>query len=152
MIDKQASLAPSQFAREEWPFYWVTRVTGRYLEMLEARLKKIGLDVSRWRVLSCLAEDEQMSISDIAEQAIVKMPTMMKLIQRMEGDGLVATAPRVSDGRVTEVRLTERGLDAREAALDVATQIHDRCFAAIPEGERDQLNALLRTVFTALRD
>jgi len=150
MAEPSTTVEKSEFSREKWPFYWLTKVTGRYLELLEPRLKKIGLDVSRWRVLSCLAEDDQISISEIAEQAIVKLPTMMKIVQRMESDGLVSMATRASDGRVTEVRLTEKGARAREEALAIAQLIHDRCFADVPEREREALNAQLRGIFLAL--
>lgn len=114
MIERSIAVTKSEFHRENWPFYWVTRVTGRYLELLEPRLKKISLDVSRWRVLSCLAEDEQISISEITEQAIVKIPTMMKIVQRMETDALVSMETRASDGRVTDVSLPDKGLRVRE--------------------------------------
>lgn len=150
MIERSLVLTKNEFSREKWPFYWLTKVSGRYLERLEPRLKKIGLDVSRWRVLSCLAEDEQISISEIAEQAIVKMPTMMKIVQRMESDGLVSMATRASDGRVTEVSLTEKGLRARDEALVIAQEIYDRCFADVAEDEREALNAQLRLIFIAL--
>lgn len=143
-------IVKSEFSRDRWPFYWLTRVVGRYLEQLEQALKKIGLDVSQWRVLSCLAEDQQISISEIAELAIVKLPTMMKIVQRMEADELVTMSRSASDGRVTQVELTEQGLRAREAALAIARRIHDRAFAGIAAERETELNGLLRTVFLAL--
>ncbi len=150
MIDQDTAVAATDFAREKWPFYWLTRVVSRYLETLEVRLKRVGLDVSRWRVLMCLGEDSTISISEMAESAIVKLPTMMKLVQRMEADGLVHMSTRASDGRVTDVGLTEQGLRAREAALAIAQRIHERCFADIPLEQQAHLNMLLRAVFTAL--
>ncbi len=150
MIDQDAKIAATDFEREKWPFYWLTRVVGRYLEELEVKLKKIGLDVSRWRVLMCLGEDAAISISEMAELAIVKLPTMMKIVQRMEADGLVHMSTRVSDGRVTDVGLTEQGLRAREAALSIARRIHERCFVDIPLAHQAQLNIQLRAIFMAL--
>ena len=43
-----------EFEATEWPFYWLTHANGVYLSRLEARLKKVGLDVPRWRVLMCI--------------------------------------------------------------------------------------------------
>ena len=149
-MSKDEKTPKTAFEREKWPFYWLTRATNRYIEALEVGLKKIGLDVPRWRVLMCLGEDEAISVSEIAQQAIVKMPTMMRIIQRMEADGLIVMTTRVTDGRVTDVHLTEQGLQAREAALSVAQRIHKRCFADVPDAQRLLLNSQLRAIFDAL--
>ncbi len=140
------------FRREKWPFYWLTRAVGRYIEKLEPRLKRVGLDVPRWRVLMCLGEDETMSVSSIAEEAIVKLPTMMRILKRMESEALVTLGARASDGRVTDVALTRTGLRAREAALVIALRIHDHVFIDMPEADRFQTTSHLRTIFQALED
>ncbi len=140
------------FEREQWPFYWLTRVVGRYLQQLERRLKKIGLDVPRWRVLMCLEGDEAISVSEIAELAIVKLPTMMKIVQRMQAEGLVTCSARVSDGRVTEVRLTDVGAKARKAALEIAMNLYERSFREVSPDREARLNEDLRMLFRALED
>ena len=78
----------SGFDAKEWPFFWLTHATGLYLHRLDNSLKRVGLDVPRWRVLMCVRPGDARSVSEIAELAIVKLPTMMKLIQRMEGEGV----------------------------------------------------------------
>jgi DNA-binding MarR family transcriptional regulator len=138
------------FDPQEWPFFWITQVSGRYLQVLEPRLKRIGLDVSRWRVLMCVRPNSQISVSEVAELAIVKLPTMMKLVQRMESDGLVVLEPRPSDGRVTEVTLTPAGLEARRRAWAVAREIYDRVFSGFKEGEQEKLNLFLKRIFSLL--
>lgn len=138
------------FDREDWPFYWVSRVLGRYHELFEGRLKRMGLDISRWRVLMCLVEDAGMSISDLAEEALVKVPTMMKLAQRMEQEGLVTLENRPSDGRVTDVVLTAKGCTLRDQALDQAMRIYDNGFKGMDAAERQELIRNLKTLWEAL--
>jgi len=140
----------SQFDAHEWPFFWLTQATGAYLAQLERGLKKVDLDVSRWRVLMCVPPGEARSISDVANLAIVKLPTMMKLIQRMQAEGLVFCEARASDGRVTEVRLTESGLRARKLAWNTARNIFAKVFSAGDGMDMNLLNTLLREVVARL--
>jgi DNA-binding MarR family transcriptional regulator len=90
------------------------------------------------------------SVSELAEQAIVKLPTMMKIVQRMQADGLVTLSPKETDGRVTEVVATPKGLEARKSALTMVMDLHDRTFQHFSKDEMSQLNAMLARIFTAL--
>jgi len=139
-----------EFRKADWPFYWLTRTNALYLQMVESALKAIGLDVPRWRVLMSIHESGCASVSEIAEQAIVKLPTMAKIIQRMQIDGLVTCRARASDARVTEVLLTETGLEARRSAWAEVDKIYRRAFARMPARDVERLNRLLSQLFTNL--
>ena len=141
----------SDFDANEWPFFWLTHATGLYLQRLETGLKSVGLDIARWRVLMCVRPREARGVSEIAELAIVKLPTMMKLIQRMEREGLLRCEQRVSDGRVTDVFLTAAGLEARKSAWRCASRIFSHTFASSDGLDPKQLNTLLRLLVGSLR-
>lgn len=134
------------FNMEEWPFYWLTRFSGRYLQQMELALKPVGLDIPQWRVLMALRDRERLSVSEIADHAISKLPTMTKIIQRMAADGLVTCQPRASDQRVTEVRLTQRGEAASRDAWNAANRIYARTFEGVSTKEIATLNRLMRTL------
>jgi DNA-binding MarR family transcriptional regulator len=142
----------AEFDAREWPFFWLTHATGLYLSRLERGLKKVDLDIGRWRVLMCVQPGRALSVSEISELAIVKLPTMMKLIQRMEAEGLVSCEARVTDGRVTDVSLTDDGLAARTRAWHVASKIFTRVFTGDDGMEFDALNRQLRQVIVRLED
>lgn len=140
------------FKTQAWPFFWVTHAAALYLSRLERSLKKVGLDIARWRVLMCVGPQDALGISEIADLAIVKLPTMMKIIQRMEADGMVSCRPREEDGRFTDVTLTEIGVAAREQAWALAQKIYERAFAEIAPAENAQLNLTLSHVVANLED
>ena len=142
----------AHFHAREWPFFWLRRATDLYLSKLEKGLKKVGLDIGRWRVLMCVPPGEARSVSEIAELAIVKLPTMMKLIQRMEAEGLVQCEARVTDGRVTDVSLTPAGLEARQTAWHTASKIFWRLFAEDDGLDFGALNEQLRKVVARLEE
>ena len=143
------TLNGEDFKAQAWPFFWLTRSTALYLER---SLKKVGLDIARWRVLMCVGPEDAIGISEIADLAIVKLPTMMKIIQRMEADGMVNCRPREEDGRFTDVTLTEQGIAAREQAWAMAQKIYEKAFANISSAENAALNKSLSKIVASLEE
>ena len=123
---ERANPGTAGFLLENSPFYWLTRVSGRYLLQMERHLKAIGMDVPRWRVLMILAEHEPATITTLSERSVVKLATMTRIVQRMVADALVRTEGSDTDGRVTQVRMTPAG---REALARVRVE-GSRVFAA----------------------
>lgn len=138
------------FDPHAWPFFWMTQAVGRYLQRMDTGLKTVDLDVSRWRALMCLDRERPISVSEIADLAIVKLPTMTKLVQRMVLAGLATSAPSREDGRVTEVLLTAKGEAARREAWQIAQRIYNQTFARIGVEDEAELNRILRRVFELL--
>ncbi|MCO6187712.1 MarR family winged helix-turn-helix transcriptional regulator [Rhizobium sp. L1K21] len=136
--------------KKDWPFYWVSRVNARYVNVLEKRLKPLNLDMARWRVLMSLYEDEHLSVSEIADYAVIKLNTATKIVQRMIADGLVVTRVRPNDGRVTDVCLTPEGDRLRRLARQEADQVFTSSFVNITPEELTRLNGLLEKVFLKL--
>jgi MarR family transcriptional regulator, organic hydroperoxide resistance regulator len=141
---------PVFLTKTEWPYYWISRVNGRYALELEKVLKPIGLDMSRWRVLSALLEHGRLGVSEIAEHCLLKLNTTTKIVQRMVADGLVVTRGSRIDGRVTEVSLTEDGERQGRRARQLAQQLFERSCVDIDLTELAQLNMLLKKVFDGL--
>ena len=140
------------FSYRSWPFYWLARAGGRYRARMEKLLRPTGLDMPRWRVLTTLRHDRVASVSEIAAHAIEKLPTMTKIIQRMEGDGLVRRQPRPSNERVMEVVLTDQGEVAGDRAWEASIALYDQAFAGMSAEEIDMLTALLERVAENLSD
>ncbi len=135
------------FDLRNWPFYWITRTSDRYLSVLEGNLKESGLDIPSWRVLGQLHGTLSKSVGELADEAIIKRSTMARMIHRMEDEGLVETRVRPSDQRVTEVRLTAFGKRQRIVAQRQAFRAFARAFRGVSEGEIHRLNDTLRKVF-----
>lgn len=135
-----------------WPFYWLARAGGRYRARMEEMLRPSGLDMPRWRVLMTLHQDRVASVSEIAAHAIEKLPTMTKIIQRMEIDGLVRRQPRPGKERVMEVVLTDQGQLAGDDAWRSAVMLYEQAFAGMSTEEIERLTALLKRVAENLMD
>jgi DNA-binding MarR family transcriptional regulator len=144
--------ADPAFHREEFPFYWIVNVYARYTQIMEITLKKSQLDVSRFRVLMVTHQYGKASISQISEYAMVKMPTVTKIVGRLREDGLVTTASSEADARVTEVMLTAVGLEKVEEANRLASKVFEKGFKGMSAAQVEKMNLSLGKVLDNLND
>src|SRR6266850_8476118 len=74
------------FLLDNSPFYLIARSYGRYTHTMEDSLRSIGMDLPRWRVLMVVHEKNPSSISEIAEQSVLRLSTMTRVAQRLAND------------------------------------------------------------------
>lgn len=142
--------ASEDFKKEEFPFYWLARLHGRYSMAMEKALKKIDMDIPRWRILFILKENGESSISEISIHAIAKLSTITKIVYRMKADGLVETNTSASDGRVTQVSLTDVGRHTIEEIQVGTSDIFRTSFKGLTEAQITKLNSTLEKIFNNL--
>ncbi|BDH47305.1 MarR family transcriptional regulator [Salmonella enterica subsp. enterica serovar Choleraesuis] len=140
------------FHREEFPFYWIVNVYARYTQVMEVSLKKIQLDVSRFRVLMITHQYGQASISQISEYAMAKMPTVTKIVGRLRDDGLVTTDRSEQDARVTVVMLTAAGKAKIEEAHALTRKVFDKGFKGMSSAQVEKMNLSLSKVLDNLNE
>ena len=138
------------FDVNEFPFYWVARLNARYSMEIEKTLKPLNMDTSRWRVAMLLRIHGELSISDIAEHAIGKLPTITKIVYRMRDEGLLTVEQSETDGRVTVVCLTEKGAHNVELVLEQTQALFHKAFDGFTEPQIKKTTELLQRFFNNL--
>lgn len=113
-----------EFRVDAYPFYLLNRAVSRYNVVIEAELRKIGIDIPTWRVLMILGERSPQPIAQIARSAVINISTMMRIVERMTKAGLIDSRPSMDDGRVTELFLTEDGREKLAAARQVTAPVY----------------------------
>ena len=131
-----------EFEVDKWPFYRLARLVGLYNQRMDTILKPIGVDVPRWRVLMILSQAKVATITKLSDEAVVKISTMAKIIQRMAAQGLVTTRISQADARTTEVQLTRAGRAMLEQVRVKVGFVFDQAFHGVSEKELEKLNAL----------
>lgn len=139
----RTSPASKSFRIADYPFYRIARVAGLYSECLDRELKPRGMDQPRWRVLMILNEHSPAAMGAIAELAVMKLPTLLKLVQRMTEEDLVRNGPRLSDQRVTEVSITPRGRKALVVIRRVAAEVYSQVTSHLSSKDIESLNNVL---------
>ena len=117
------------------PFYLIAHADFRYHEDLETALVKRGVSKNIYRVLTILRGREFMSISDLAENALIKRNTVSRLIERMTQLTLVTTAVYAEDNRVTVVSLTAVGQQLLDELTPIAARQIKRAMDGLSKKE-----------------
>ncbi|MBP0048951.1 MarR family transcriptional regulator [Marinobacterium sp. AK62] len=138
------------FKRREFPFYWVAQLNARYTQEMERLLKRVDMDVPRWRIIMILKEHSELSISEIADHAVAKLPTTTKILYRMRDEELVTLKTSPEDGRVTLVSLTEKGAERLEEIRGSVSQLFKRSFKGLTSAQISRANTLLAKIYDNL--
>lgn len=142
----------ADFRLDHSPLYLLVRAAGRYSLDMGNALRASGMDLLSWRALMTVNEESPSSVSEIAERSVTRLSTMTRVVQRLEKKKMVRLSRRPSDARVTEVRLTPRGIEALEGARGVASQIYNQAVGRLSAAQIETLNALMRQIFVNLPD
>ena len=97
-------------------------------------LREQRVPVMAWRVMAALW-DGPLSAREVADIILQKQPTVSKLLERMERQGLVSRESDTVDRRRIVVSLTPRGRE-RAGPLIAAAREHERAVLE-PFGERN---------------
>jgi DNA-binding MarR family transcriptional regulator len=143
--------ASAHFRIADYPFYRVARANDLYTRCLETALKPRGMDQPRWRTLMILSEHSPASTGEVAERAVMKLPTIVKLLQRMTAEGLVRCAPRASDQRVVEACITARGRRELAHVRRTAAEVYAAAMNGLHRIDVDRLNELLAFIESNLQ-
>ena len=143
--------ASKGFRLEDSPFFLMNRTVGVYGLAMERALRAVGMDIPRWRVLMLAYERGPLSVGEIADNAVLKLSTATKVVQRLRNDGLLTVKRRMGDGRVTDVEATEAAGPAVAAIRRVASELYRTAFAGIGAAQISDLNRTLSHLQRNLR-
>jgi len=78
-------------------------------------LTKSGVNEQKWRVLRVLDESGPLDQSLLAERACLQLPSLTRILQAMQDQGLVTRHTDAADRRRSIVTITDSGLAVIEA-------------------------------------
>jgi DNA-binding MarR family transcriptional regulator len=73
------------------------------------KLRREGINITRWRILAVLAMGDGITIKEIIDQAMTQQSALSRALMQMEKENYVRRVPRKDDARCVEVYLTEKG-------------------------------------------
>jgi DNA-binding MarR family transcriptional regulator len=111
-----------------------------------AQLIRIGLHPGQESVLKALAEEDGLSMSQLAQALSVQPPTVTKMVSRLAAQGYVVRQASKGDGRQAHVHLTEQG---RDTIIDIDRswkRLEKEAVAGLDEKDVKKLRRLLRQI------
>jgi DNA-binding MarR family transcriptional regulator len=110
-----------------------------------------GITLQQYNVLRILrgAEPEGLPTLTIADRMIERTPGITRMIDRLEGKGLVSRERRGGDRRCVHCRITGAGLALLKSLDDAVTEADRGAFGALSNAEMAQLTELLERVRNA---
>jgi DNA-binding MarR family transcriptional regulator len=73
------------------------------------KLRREGINVTRWRILAVLAMGDGITIKEIIDRAMMQQSALSRALMNMEAEDYVRRVLRRDDARFVEVYLTDKG-------------------------------------------
>lgn len=120
----------------ETQFGWTLgRISRRWRTRLDERLRHLGLTQARWHALLRLDKDGPMPQHQLAEALQVERPTLVRLLDGLERQGLVERRPVQDDRRIRCVHLTEKAGPLLDEISHISDQLRHELLAGIDQNE-----------------
>jgi len=119
-------------------------VARRWRSLLDDRLRLVGQSSARMEALAAIMNSPRLSAQvDIARRLRIEGPTMTRMLDTLEADGLVERLPDPGDRRTKQLRLTREGEKVLEDIFVIADEMRDRLLDGLPASGIEELNAFL---------
>ncbi|WP_077037279.1 MarR family winged helix-turn-helix transcriptional regulator [Pelomonas sp. KK5] len=115
--------------------------------LIDRRLKGLGMSQAGWMTIAFVAKAKApMSQSELAQKVGVEGATMVAMLDRLAGAGLVERVPCENDRRVKRVALTPAGSELYEQVRVEANAVRRQVLAGIDPAQLQAAAELLERV------
>ncbi|OTG87389.1 MarR family transcriptional regulator [Acinetobacter sp. ANC 4558] len=132
---------------QNYPFFWIAQAHGKYTQLIEKSIKKLGIDNTRRKIILSTNALKEASITDIANLSTIKLTTATKAIYRLVEDDIVEVFSSPSDERISMVKLTQKGQALVEQINQISIVALSGILNSFEDEELTQLNNLMKKLF-----
>jgi len=113
-------------------------------KVLESRLlNEVGITAAQHTVLSTLAMNDGLSLSEIGKRVYLDKPAITGLADRLEHDGLVERQRSNDDRRVIQLFLTSKGSNLLDTINMILQEVETTFSSILSTNEIDMLRDIL---------
>lgn len=109
----------------------------------DRRLAPLELSAAQFSVIASLAGEERKSASDLCRGISYDAGAMTRMLDRLEGKGLIRRSRSPEDRRLVHLELTEEGRAAYPRMRELALTVANRFLRGFSKTEARTLEALL---------
>ena len=131
----------SRLDREYGFTYRIILIARRYRAMLDEQLRPLGYGTARMEALSTIARaTEPTAQIAIAKRIGIEGPTLTRMLDTLEADGLVVRRQDPTDRRTKLIELTPEGEKALEEIMRVAHAFRATVLKTLSDEDLEQVN------------
>lgn len=136
---------------EATAFQRIQRTATTLLEDLDGLLEAHGLTTPQYDALRVLFEAGERGLSSrgVGERMMSRAPDVTRLLDRLEGQGLVERERDDEDRRIVRARLTAMGLEVLANAAEPVARLHREQLGHLSVATLKKLSALLDKAWQA---
>jgi 3-hydroxy-9,10-secoandrosta-1,3,5(10)-triene-9,17-dione monooxygenase reductase component len=138
--------------QDDYLLYLLARASSLASSEFHAELASLGVPVPMWRVLAILSGKEGHSVGEIAARALIKQPTVTKIIDRLEEIGHVTRETDPADRRRVVVRITPAGEDLVTDLIQRAKEHEENLLDTHTPAEAEILKRVLKQLIARLSE
>lgn len=135
--------------------YLVNRLAQTIAREIDRRMADLGLTDAQWKPLLLLRQGTCLTAADLSRMACHDTGAVTRLLDRLEGKGLIRRVRSESDRRIVNLELTEEGLQVSAEVPKILANLANHVLAGFSPDEftvfRDLLSRALSNV-QALND
>ena len=141
-------------SREEMNFIFtgqLTTIARGWRTLLNEHLRRIGQTQARWDALYWVGlADETASQRDLAERMAVEGPTLVRMLNILENEGLVERQTAPSDRRIKTIKLGHKGEEVLAEIAQIARPVRDDVMTDITDEEMKTCLSVFERLLTRL--
>lgn len=119
--------------REQIPFA-LARVFRRWRKLLDERLRDLGVTQARWTTMVYLHKSgEGLTQRDLASRMAIENPTLVRLLDNLESQGLVERRACEEDRRARRLFLTPQGTQFMDVLYGRSEELRNQLLDGISE-------------------
>jgi DNA-binding MarR family transcriptional regulator len=127
--------------------FLLKEVSRRYVNRFEVRAREISLNLAQAKALVRLEKNEGVSQARLAELAEVDPMTMVRILDRMEAEGLLERRPDPVDRRARCLYLTAKAKPILSEIWRLSEEVRAELFAGVSKAEREQFMDVLERLY-----
>ncbi|WP_246731862.1 MarR family winged helix-turn-helix transcriptional regulator [Methylocapsa sp. S129] len=124
--------------------YLIASLNRQFEADLTERLRPGGVPIEYFRILEVLDAREPRAMGEIAAEALIEVPTLTKIIDRMTTEGLVYRAPDPNDRRRVFILTTRDGKALFKRLRGVSSAQERRIVEVLESDKAAELKSMLR--------
>lgn len=113
-------------------------------------LAKYDIHAGQDVLLVYLGQEDGQTVSSLVEKICISQATMVRMIDRMEANGLVNKVKDDKDMRVSRIFLTDKGKEARREVALIWRALEKQTLSGIPEDDKDTFRRILQVMLKNL--